>query len=231
MNMEYFDVVVVDTGYVDIIDSVESFTIINNIDDLYGAIEFSEKEYVIIVPDTGLCLLDNILSMVSKEKNFDALFVVLEPRGILSKIISFPTIPVVTEVAGLENVFSIVSRREFMKELVSHNKLSSLYSKGYVIVKHYKPPLSYYLLLLSLRLPRPIAIALREPERVLKFGLVGLTGSIVNILVVTFSAEILGVLEKNPLLLAIPGFLGFETSLTWNFILHEIWTFQNLDRI
>ncbi|WP_440059817.1 GtrA family protein [Thermogladius sp. 4427co] len=80
---------------------------------------------------------------------------------------------------------------------------------------------SLYNLLVS-RLPKPIRILVSEPVRIIKFGLVGLTGFIVNLLV-SGLFYYLGILNPYYSTLA-----GFEASTVWNFALHEHWTFRDL---
>jgi dolichol-phosphate mannosyltransferase len=60
--------------------------------------------------------------------------------------------------------------------------------------------------------------------RVLKFVTVGASGTVVNLLVLWITKGVLGLSEY----IAFP--LAFETSLTWNFTLHDKWTFHGKRR-
>lgn len=76
----------------------------------------------------------------------------------------------------------------------------------------------------SSKLPRVIALALAEPVRVLVFALVGVSGVPVNL-----AASILAyTMIRNVGVLAYPiaSSIGFETSVVWNFALHESVTFR-----
>uniref|UniRef100_A0A7C2FD34 GtrA family protein n=1 Tax=Thermosphaera aggregans TaxID=54254 RepID=A0A7C2FD34_9CREN len=82
-------------------------------------------------------------------------------------------------------------------------------------------------------LPLSIALPLIEPLRVVKFLIVGVAGSIVNLAIAQSVFNYLtgiGVVDliKNP----ISSLTGFESSVLFNFTLHEKWTFAdtNIDR-
>lgn len=79
-------------------------------------------------------------------------------------------------------------------------------------------------------LPVFIALPLIEPLRVMKFVVVGVAGSVVNLAVAQFVFNLftsIGVFEliKNP----VSSLAGFESSVLFNFILHERWTFADTD--
>ncbi len=85
-----------------------------------------------------------------------------------------------------------------------------------------------YLLVIN-RLPGFMKNILKEPTRIMKFGLVGLSGLLVNILMVLVSTTMLKTLMgPSKLVYTLASIIGFEVSLTWNFILHELWTFRDL---
>ena len=72
------------------------------------------------------------------------------------------------------------------------------------------------------RLPKPLSMILGEPTRLLKFGFVGATGTLVNLFVssLIFYLKLAGAFLST--------IVGFEASTLWNFILHEHWTFRDL---
>ncbi|MEM2009842.1 MAG: GtrA family protein [Thermosphaera sp.] len=77
-------------------------------------------------------------------------------------------------------------------------------------------------------LPLVLALPILEPNRVVRFLLVGAMGSIVNLAVAQSIFNVLtriGLTEfvRNPLSSA----SGFESSVLFNFILHEKWTFRD----
>jgi len=82
--------------------------------------------------------------------------------------------------------------------------------------------------LISARLPQYVASLLIEPFRVLRFGTVGFTGFLVNLLVLYTTRDLLAYYAGKELGTALATVLSFEVSLTWNFLLHEAWTFKDL---
>ncbi|WP_237697080.1 GtrA family protein [Desulfurococcus amylolyticus] len=79
--------------------------------------------------------------------------------------------------------------------------------------------------LYSLKLPRMLALPLSEINRVAKFIVVGASGVVINVSTAIFSRRLLIGLDQfiaNPLASSI----GFESSIIWNFVLHEEWTFK-----
>ena len=97
----------------------------------------------------------------------------------------------------------------------------------YVVLEvPFNPRLFTYYLINSL--PKPLACIALKLERITKFSLVGFTGFFFFLLTLYIATYVLtGVFDKK---IAIPlaSFISFETSLTWNFILHEHWTFKDL---
>ncbi|MET1159983.1 MAG: GtrA family protein [Thermoprotei archaeon] len=76
-------------------------------------------------------------------------------------------------------------------------------------------------------LPRPLAI-IAEPLRIMRFALVGFTGFLVNLAVLYAVRSLLLTYLDIEISTALATMISFETSLTWNFILHELWTFRDL---
>jgi len=80
--------------------------------------------------------------------------------------------------------------------------------------------------LYRVKLPRIIALPLAELTRVLRFIIVGASGVLVNLAVAQYSYILLSRLIQlaNP----VASTLGFESSVLWNFMLHESWTFRGV---
>lgn len=86
-------------------------------------------------------------------------------------------------------------------------------------------------LLLS-ALPSALARLVSESLRLLKFSIVGLTGLFVNLAVLHYAASLYANFLSYEQAVACASITSFEASLTWNFALHEFWTFRDyrLDR-
>ena len=86
----------------------------------------------------------------------------------------------------------------------------------------------HLIFLLSNILPRRLACFFIKLRRLLKFSLVGLTGFFVNLFVLYLATYLLGFFLTKNIAIPLASIISFETSLTWNFILHEHWTFKDL---
>ncbi|AFK50429.1 dolichyl-phosphate beta-D-mannosyltransferase [Thermogladius calderae 1633] len=91
-----------------------------------------------------------------------------------------------------------------------------------VVYVDYKVDMSTLYSYIVGKLPSPLKMLLKEPLRLFKFGFVGFTGTLVNLLVASL-LYYLGI--ANAIL---STFVGFEASTLWNFNLHEHWTFGDL---
>jgi len=102
-------------------------------------------------------------------------------------------------------------------------------SNGYRAV-YVEPSDDARLRLYRVKLPRIIALPLAEFTRVLRFIIVGASGALVNLAIAQYSYILLTrfIQLANP----VASTLGFESSVLWNFMLHESWTFRGvaLDR-
>jgi len=110
----------------------------------------------------------------------------------------------------------------------SSNKLSKPPVPNNYKTIYVKVPLRNLLKLACSRLPKPLALLLAEPFRFIKFGLVGLTGFFVNLIAIYTFYGLLIKFMLNEYATALSSIASFEISLTWNFILHELWTFKDL---
>jgi len=102
-------------------------------------------------------------------------------------------------------------------------------SNGYRAV-YVEPGDDARLRLYRVKLSRIIALPLAEFTRVLRFIIVGASGALVNLAIAQYSYILLTrfIQLANP----VASTLGFESSVLWNFMLHESWTFRGvaLDR-
>ncbi len=92
-----------------------------------------------------------------------------------------------------------------------------------------REPLYEYFYMIYGRLPKVLLVTLLEPGRLIRFGFVGLTGVLVNLVAIYTALTLLPPSLTRLLRIMISSIIGFETSLTWNFILHESWTFKDLE--
>jgi dolichol-phosphate mannosyltransferase len=95
-------------------------------------------------------------------------------------------------------------------------------------VERIKPDHRTLYLLIINRLPLKIIHLLLLFERFIKFSLVGFTGYFVNLLTLYLAAHILIPLIGREYAIPLSSIISFESSITWNFILHEHWTFKDL---
>lgn len=76
----------------------------------------------------------------------------------------------------------------------------------------------------SKKLPKVIALALAEPLRVIIFTTIGASGVLVNLMSSVFVYTL--VHDAGVIAYPIASTVGFETSVVWNFTLHECVTFR-----
>ncbi|MGC9181689.1 GtrA family protein [Thermogladius sp.] len=101
-------------------------------------------------------------------------------------------------------------------------KYSSTTKNRNVVYVDYKVDMTTMYSYVVGKLPRPLKMLLREPLRLFKFGFVGFTGTLVNLLVASL-LYYLGIANA-----IVSTLVGFEASTLWNFNLHERWTFVDL---
>ncbi len=201
---------------------------------LLDNIERLKTDYIALIPDISVSLAEYILHSIGNllEKDVDVIIVVSKPRGIFGRVLSrLGALEVLEKITGHPHGYLIVFRRELLnsKNPTDQDIITRILSRSrriYSIV--YEIPLSEHALAVYGKLPYPIVLLLKEPNRVIRFGIVGSLGALVNVSTVVISANILGYTSEAKLLL-IPVFLGFEASIVFNFILHELWTFREMD--
>ncbi len=198
-------------------------------------IERDDTDYIALIPDINVPLSDIILSSIGDllSSDVDAIIVVSRPQGPLSGFFSkLGALDILKKITGNPRGYLMVFKKDLVKGGLGEvgeisNYILSRARRIYKLV--YTIPLSEHILAVYGRLPYPIVLMLKEPKRILKFGIVGGLGALVNISVVVSTAKILGYTAGKTGLLLLPVIAGFETSITFNFILHELWTFREMN--
>lgn len=128
----------------------------------------------------------------------------------------------------IENPFEdIINDKHVMGVYIPRNTRFS-HNKNYRVIE-LDINVDYLLFLIANKLPRIIAYLLIKFWRLAKFSIVGFTGFIVNLTVLYLATYTLTFLFTKKIAIPIASIISFETSLTWNYILHEYWTFRDLD--
>jgi len=131
-------------------------------------------------------------------------------------------------------LLSFLTRSAFspLRELTGVERAVAYYAENHcrsrvVIDVDYDPRVLLYMLLNTL--PKTLVCLLLRMLRFIKFTLVGLTGFLVNLAVIYLADSVLRVFAGSVLSKAVASAVSFEASLTWNFVLHEYWTFRDLN--
>jgi len=173
---------------------------------------------ILVIPSIISSYIDYILENIEDDIEENPIIILKLKDNFLLKIGGFLADHFLGEVFGHKNVVGIIVNKN------SINKESRI--RTICINRHVY--LLSYLLIIS-RLPGFMKNILKEPTRIIKFGLVGLSGLFVNILMVLVSTTTLKpIIGPSKFVYTIASIIGFEVSLTWNFILHELWTFKDL---
>lgn len=198
---------------------------------LANVVEYIRKhqaDYYVVLPDILGIYGDYIKRIVSRYKNRDLIIVVGNPASPISNLLARLVYnPLATLIGSNLGIAVIISRR-LVERVRDATNLSDLVEGAESIARIvYHEPIHDYIYMVYGRLPKPVLLTLLEPGRMLKFAVVGLSGVLINLLFIHLSASLLVVSDKILKLLVV-GIIGFETSLTWNFTLHELWTFRDL---
>lgn len=194
-----------------------------------------KSEYIALIPDINVPFSDFIIYDV---KNFlksevDAIIVISRSKGIFGKLLSkLGALEIIDKITGHPHGYLIIFKKKLLGEgsfrgssiismILAHSR------RVYQIV--YEIPLSEHILAVYGRLPYSITLLLKEPGKVIRFGIVGGLGALVNIATVVIMANLLGYVHGETRLLLIPIIFGFEASIVFNFILHELWTFREMN--
>ncbi len=173
---------------------------------------------ILIIPSIFSSYIDYILENIEDNIEENPTIILELKDNLLLKIGGFLADRFLDRVFGHKNVLGIV---------IDKNNLNKGSLVKTIYINRHMYLLSY--LLIINRLPGFMKNILKEPTRIIKFGLVGLSGLLVNILVVLMSTTTLkSIMGSSKFIYTIASIIGFEVSLTWNFILHELWTFKDL---
>ncbi len=209
---------------------------LEKIEDFADLVKNVSSEYIALIPDIMypeiLFIVDNLVDKLENE-HADIAIVRARPKGVFEKVAlllgKITILSKLSKIIGYHNGLLIVLRRSLLSKVRRHNDIKEIVMDSKRVIEvYYDVPVSTYIILLYSRLPKPLLMFLGEPTRVLKFAIVGSLGAIINIVVVTITAMYLGVSRSNPLSLVLPVVLGFESSVIFNFILHELWTFRDI---
>ena len=206
---------------------LDDHSVIGNVmkEDLHGE-DFLEEiinmptscKRILAIPSIISSYIDYILENIEDNIKENPIIILKLKDNFLLKIGGFLADRFLDNVFGHKNVVGIIIDRNNL------NKGSII--RTICINRHVY--LLSYLLIIS-RLPGFMKNILKEPTRIMKFGLVGLSGLLVNILMVLVSTTTLKpIMGSSKFVYTIASIIGFEVSLTWNFILHELWTFKDL---
>lgn len=189
-----------------------------------------DGDKIIIIPDILYPYKDEILNIARKYENTDLVIIVGKNKSFIARLFGrLIHNPLASLTKNKLSITAIISKNILMDEKIK--SFNDIIDKAkHVVEIVYDVPLHIYTYMLYGRLPSKILLAVLEPIRIIKFALVGLSGFFINYLTV---AQVLSLLTTYSILYQttshfIASIMGFETSLTWNFILHELWTFRDL---
>lgn len=145
---------------------------------------------------------------------------------------------IIIENPGRNIIFKV--RNRFIKFLLRSNQLEKLTNvENTVAVYTYSSEiknfeiitieldLDDYMYLLINILPKPLSRLIYKAFYFIKFTIVGLTGYIINLIVLYLSTSYYSSIANYEYAVFYGTITSFETSLTWNFLLHEYWTFRD----
>ena len=193
----------------------------------------SNSEYVAIVPDISYLFADLIIpKALEKLKGADVVVIIARPVSVLQRIWKMlGGLSILEKITGHPRGYVLLFRKRLIERSNEGGEFIDIVmsNASRVIEFTYDIPLIYYLIHIYSKLPYPLLLAVKEPLRILKFAFVGLLGSIVNLVVVSLVAEQVGAAPGRYLQLIVPGLAGFEASIMFNFVLHEAWTFGDMN--
>ncbi len=198
---------------------------------LANVIEYIRKhpaDYYVVLPDILGIYGNYIKRLIPGFRNRDLIIVLGKPASPISNFLARLAYNPLATLIGNNLAIAVIISRRLVERVRDAADLSDLIKGAETIARIvYHEPIHDYIYMVYGRLPKPVLITLLEPGRMLKFAVVGLSGVLINLLFVYLSASLLVISDKILKLLLV-GIIGFETSLTWNFMLHELWTFRDL---
>jgi len=174
----------------------------------------AENNPVLVYPDFALNLVEEVVEKLERLRVGSGVCAVFSmeiplPLRFLAKFASNP----LKELTGVERAVAYYAENNCRSRVV--------------IDVEYNPEVFLYMLLNTL--PKTLVCLLLRMLRFIKFTLVGLTGFLVNLAVLYLADSVLRAFAGSVLSKAVASAASFEASLTWNFILHEYWTFRDLN--
>ncbi len=208
--------------YREAIDPDEIFDVLNN----------ENADYYVVIPDIIYPYKRDILKIAEDFKDNDLVIVIGKPKSPFSRLLlTLSKSPIPFKNNELQSSLAVIIRKDLVHKVPGMVKsLDELLEKATRVVEVlYDVPIYDYVLTIYGRLPKTFLVALHEPLRIIKFGIVGFSGAIVNLGTIQFLSTHYPQLLSSPLGLFLMAFTGFEISLSWNFVLHELWTFRDLE--
>ncbi len=202
---------------------------------LKNNLENIKSDYIALVPDINVPFSDSIIHSVKNflKSDVDTIIVISRPKGIFGKLLSrLGALEILDKITGHPRGYLVIFKKKLIEDgsFIGTNLLSKVLACSRKIYQTlYETPLSEHILAVYGRLPYSITLLLKEPEKVIRFGIVGSLGALVNVATVVTVANLLGYTHGEAEFLLIPAILGFETSIIFNFILHELWTFREMN--
>lgn len=208
--------------YREAIDPDEIFDVLNN----------ENADYYVVIPDIIYPYKRDILKIAEDFKDNDLVIVIGKPKSPFSRLLlTLSKSPIPFKNNELQSSLAVIIRKDLVHKVPGMVKsLDELLEKATRVAEVlYDVPIYDYVLTIYGRLPKTFLVALHEPLRIIKFGIVGFSGAIVNLGTIQFLSTHYPQLLSSPLGLFLMAFTGFEISLSWNFVLHELWTFRDLE--
>ncbi len=199
-----------------------------DVDEVLDKMRSSDADYYIILPDILLSYRDYARKLVKKYWDRDLVILTGKPRSVFSGLLkSLAYNPLSLFTGDNLGLAVIISKRLLLKARNARSPRELLEAATFVTKVVYREPVADYIYMVYGKLPKPLVVTLLEPFRMLKFALVGLSGVVINLLAITATLALVNLHSYvHSVLLA--SIIGFEVSLTWNFLLHESWTFKDL---
>jgi len=174
----------------------------------------AENTPVLVYPDFASDLVEKVVERLEQARAGNSVCVVISMKvplllRFLTRLASNP----LRELAGIERAVAYYAENQCRSSVV--------------VDVEYNP--GVFLCMLLNTLPKTLACMLLRMLRFIKFTLVGLTGFLVNLAVLYLADSVLRVFTESVLSKAVASAVSFEASLTWNFTLHEYWTFRDLN--
>jgi len=149
-----------------------------------------------------------------------------KPRLIINKLLSKIQKTKLDDMSGYKNTIALILNPSTS---TSNKSIQMIRDKSSIEIIEYRVSEEEYFKLLLNKLPKPLVMLFMEPLRITKFAIVGLTGFLVNLATIYLAYWLLIKFYSREFTAFLSSIISFETSLTWNFILHEIWTFKDLE--